>query len=238
MIETIDLTPLIGTEVRMPRADLLSGDHADELRELLEQRGVLVFKQLGLTDAEQLQLTKSLGTPESQGGKDVMEVALDPKYHKGQEFLAEYLKGSFFWHIDGASSDRPNLASLLTARTLSSEGGQTQFANTYAAFEALPEAEQRELEQLRVVHSTETSQRYIKPEPSLAELQGWRRIGRKTTRWSGPTARAASPWCSAPPPLTLRAWTISPATNCSPACATGRPSRNSSSGTTGTGATC
>ncbi len=180
MIETIDLTPLIGTEVRMPRADLLSGDHADELRELLEQRGVLVFKKLGLSDAEQLQLTKTLGTPELQGGKDVMEVALDPKYHKGQEFLAEYLKGSFFWHIDGASSDRPNLASLLTARTLSQEGGQTQFANTYAAFEALPEGEQRELEKLRVVHSTETSQRYIKPEPSLAELEGWRRIGRKT----------------------------------------------------------
>jgi alpha-ketoglutarate-dependent taurine dioxygenase len=181
MFATVDLKPLIGTEVRSDPATLLSGRHAGEIRKLLERRGVLVFRALALTREDQLAFTGTLGRPQLQGGREVMPISLDAKAQgPGKEYLVEYLKGSFFWHIDGSADDVPSLANMLTAVQLSETGGLTQFANTYAAYAALPETEKDAIADLRVVHSIECSQRFIRPEPSYQELLGWRRYPRKT----------------------------------------------------------
>ncbi len=70
-LETRDIKPRIGTEIRADKATLLSGEHAGRIRELLEQRGVLVFPQIGFTDDEQIAFTETLGTfaPEHAGEK-------------------------------------------------------------------------------------------------------------------------------------------------------------------------
>jgi alpha-ketoglutarate-dependent taurine dioxygenase len=56
--------------------------------------------------------------------------------------------------MDGVTveSDPPK-ATLLSARQVSAEGGETEFANTFAAYEALPDKEKARLEGLRAVHS-------------------------------------------------------------------------------------
>ena len=54
---------------------------------------------------------------------------------------AEYLKGSMFWHFDGSLQPYPNLATLLRAIKLSDTGGETEFCNTYAAYDDLPQAD-------------------------------------------------------------------------------------------------
>ncbi len=54
---------------------------------------------------------------------------------------AEYLKGSMFWHFDGSLQPYPNLATLLRAMKLSETGGETEFCNTYAAYDDLPQAD-------------------------------------------------------------------------------------------------
>ena len=59
-LKTRDLKPRIGTEVLADKAALLSGQHAGALRELLEQRGVLVFPRIGLSDDEQIAFTQTL----------------------------------------------------------------------------------------------------------------------------------------------------------------------------------
>ncbi len=56
-LDTRDIKPRIGTEIRADKTTLLSGEHAGRIRELLEQRGVLVFPQIGFTDDEQIALT-------------------------------------------------------------------------------------------------------------------------------------------------------------------------------------
>jgi alpha-ketoglutarate-dependent taurine dioxygenase len=178
--ETVDLTPSIGTEVRASREALLSGDHGEEIRNLLRARGVLVFRKLGLSKEQQLAFSRTLGDIMLQGGDEVISISLDKDANAGKAFLAEYLKGSWYWHIDQMGSDVPNLASLLTAVKLSDVGGDTDFANTYAAWEALPEADRRAYGDLRVVHNIEASQRFINPEPTLAELEDYRRRGAKT----------------------------------------------------------
>lgn len=173
---SINLTPRIGTEIKADPATLLSGAAAPQIRELLAQRGVLIFRQLAFDGAQQVAFAKMLGDVLPQGDNYIMKITLDKNESPG----AEYLKGTFYWHIDGATDDVPTRASLLTAKRLSSTGGQTQFANTYAAYEDLPESDQEAFSKLRVVHSLEAAQRMVNPEPSYAELQIWQRMKPKS----------------------------------------------------------
>ena len=170
-----DIKPKIGSRVLNSKQELLSGEFAKDIRELLEQRGVLVFPEIHFTDEEQVTFTKTLGTfaPERIGG-DVFKVTLDVKQNAGS---AEYLKGSLYWHIDGTMNEVPILASLLSSKRLATWGGNTGFCNTYAAWEGLPEERKAELDGLRVSHSAWTSLLYYEPEPSLAKLKGMQGIG-------------------------------------------------------------
>jgi alpha-ketoglutarate-dependent taurine dioxygenase len=170
MFTAIDLSPLIGTEIRADRKILLEGSAATDIRRLLEARGVLVFRQVNFTDEEQIAFTKTLGKPADQGHHgQLFKVTLDTKENP----TAEYLKGTFYWHIDATTSDVPALASLLSARRLSPTGGETEWANTYAAYDELPEEEKNAIENLKVVHDQEAAQRMTNPEPTYAQLKGW-----------------------------------------------------------------
>jgi alpha-ketoglutarate-dependent taurine dioxygenase len=167
--ETVDLTPRIGTELKTDIPTLVSGEHGKEIKALLQQRGVLVVRGLHIDDESQLAFAKTLGDVQPQGAGGIFKITIDPDVNPG----AEYIKGAFFWHIDGASDDVPNFAAMLSAKSLSKTGGSTYFANTYAAYDDLPEEEKRQYENLRVVHSFEISQRYVNPEPNSRELQFW-----------------------------------------------------------------
>ncbi len=177
MLTTISLAPLIGSEIQADRKTLLDGSAAPEIRRLLQERGVLVFRKVNFNDEEQLTFTRTLGTPDEQGGYGrLFKITLDKRENPG----AEILKGTFFWHIDGTTSDVPALASLLSARRLSPTGGQTEWANTYAAYDALSEADKQAIERLKVVHDQEAAQRMVYPEPTLAQVLSWRKYPQKT----------------------------------------------------------
>jgi alpha-ketoglutarate-dependent taurine dioxygenase len=169
------IRPSIGSRVLNNKQELLSGEVASEIRELLEQRGVLVFPEVHFTDEEQIAFTKTLGKfqPEPRGG-DVFKVTLDTKENP---YSAEYLKGSLYWHLDGTMNDVPILASLLSSKKLPSWGGNTGFCNTYAAYESLPEEQKAEIDNLRVIHAVWASVFYYDPEPSLAKLKGMQSVG-------------------------------------------------------------
>lgn len=168
-LNSIDLTPRIGTEVQATAEQLISGEYASDLRALLQERGVLVFRNLFFEKDQQLAFAHTLGKVQPQGEGGIFKISIDPKESIG----AEYLKGSFYWHIDGASDDVPNFAALLNAKVLSEQGGDTYFANTYAAYDDLPDSDKASFEKIRVIHSFEISQRYVNPEPTSAELEMW-----------------------------------------------------------------
>lgn len=173
-LKTEDIKPRIASRVLSSKEELLSGEHASEIRELLEQRGVLVFPEIHFSDDEQVIFTESLGNvaPETSG-ENIYKVTLDTKANA----LADYLKGSMYWHIDGTMNEVPILASILSAKVLSEEGGQTEFCNTYAAYDDLTDAEKQEYEQLTVMHSAWNSLFYYDPEPRLEMLQQMMAIG-------------------------------------------------------------
>ncbi len=169
------LSPRIGSAVHADKQTLLSGAAASEIRALLEERGVLVFPKVGFTDEEQIAFTETLGTfaPEMRGEK-IYKVTLDTKVNQ----LADYLKGSLYWHLDGTMNEVPILASLLSMKQLpSSGGGDTLFCNTYAAYDDLSDEEKAEFADYRVMHSAWNSLFYYDPEPALGTLQQMMAIG-------------------------------------------------------------
>jgi alpha-ketoglutarate-dependent taurine dioxygenase len=169
-----EIKPLIGSRVLADKETLLSGRQAEEIRELLEERGVLVFPEIHMTDDEQLAFTRTLGsTSRERTGEEVFTVSLDPAKSTG----VEYLKGSFYWHFDGTMQDKPILASLLSAKVLSETGGNTEFCNTYAAYEALSDEDKVAVEGLTAMHSAWNTLYYYEPEPDQAKLEQFMSVG-------------------------------------------------------------
>jgi alpha-ketoglutarate-dependent taurine dioxygenase len=82
--EAVDLTPRIGTEIRADRDTLLSGRHAAEIRDLLEKRGVLVFRALNFTDEQHKAFTRTLGELLVQGGEETVSISLDRDANAGR----------------------------------------------------------------------------------------------------------------------------------------------------------
>ena len=180
-LEATDISPLIGTRVHLAKAALLSGEYAADLRELLERRGVVVFPRIDFNDDEQIAFTKTMGRflPEMEG-QEVYNITLDKSLNQ----KSEYLRGSLYWHADGTMNKVPIGAAILSSKVLPTWGGNTEFCNTYAAYDALPEQDKKQIEGLAAMHSAWTSLFYYEPEPSYAKLEERLRIGE--VAYSGP----------------------------------------------------
>lgn len=169
----------IGTRVFNTKSELLSGDLSEQLLERLENTGMLVFPELNLTDDEQVAFTDVLGGSVKEIGgaatkQGVFKVSLDKKINYD---VAEYLMGSMYWHIDGTMNPVPIRASMLTAKVLTEEGGDTEFANTASSYADLDEATKAKIADLRVVHSLWRSQLFHTPEPTMEQLERWQGHG-------------------------------------------------------------
>jgi alpha-ketoglutarate-dependent taurine dioxygenase len=166
-ISTRKLGKNIGAEVTIgDQAALLDDSTAHEVLDALEEHTILVFRELHLDDAAQVAFSRKLGEVVILGSRaptpanpypEIFTVTLD----RNKNPVADYLKGTFFWHIDGATDEIPTKASLLTARQIA-DGGDTEFASTYAAYEELSDDDKQRF------------QRLVRPDPSPEELKAWR----------------------------------------------------------------
>lgn len=153
------LKPQFGAVVHAAKADFTDPAFALECVELLEDRMVLVFPKAHLSDEEQLAFTELLGAPSDFSARELekdgedsefYKVSLDPEIKQD----SQYVYATWFWHMDGVTAlEDPPAATLLSARTVAGEGGETEFACTAAAYDALPDAEKAKLEKLSAVHS-------------------------------------------------------------------------------------
>lgn len=72
-----DLTPLIATEIRADVATLLSGEIAEDIRDILERRGVVIFPEINLSDEQQVLFTRTIGVHAPETAAGVFKVTLD-----------------------------------------------------------------------------------------------------------------------------------------------------------------
>ncbi len=179
---TVTITPLsdtIGAEMTGVSTDDLARDDAVAamLADALAEHGVLVLRDLHLDPETQVALCRKLGTVDESPGhhpvKGIYRVTLDTKKNAS----AEYLQGTFDWHIDGCTplhGEPPQMATVLTAIAVSTRGGETEFASTYAAYDDLSDDEQQTIGTLRVLHTMEASQRRQYPHPTEQQRARWR----------------------------------------------------------------
>ncbi|HYB80162.1 MAG TPA: TauD/TfdA family dioxygenase [Mycobacterium sp.] len=174
------LSESVGAEVTgVDPAHLTSDDSVSEaILDALEDNGVLVFRGLYLDPEAQVAFCRRLGEVDhsSDGHHPVAgiyPISLDPSKNSS----ADYLKATFDWHIDGCTPVRdecPQKATVLSAVQVAEWGGETEFANSYAAYDALTAEEKDRFGSLRVVHSLEASQRRVHPDPTEEQLARWR----------------------------------------------------------------
>jgi alpha-ketoglutarate-dependent taurine dioxygenase len=173
------LTASVGAEVTGLEPGSLTDDALGEaVLDALEHNGVLVFPGLGLEPEAQVAFCRRLGEIDHSsdghhGVAGIYPVTLD----KSKNSSAAYLRATFDWHIDGCTptdDEYPQRATVLSAKHVADRGGETEFASSYGAYDALDDEEKRRLGSLRVVHSLEASQRRVNPNPPDDELARWR----------------------------------------------------------------
>jgi taurine dioxygenase len=129
----------------------LTNDALVELRAVFAEYGLLFFRNQDLTPDQHLEFAERFG-----------RIVINKFFKPTTEFpqIAEVRKEKTQqtnigggWHTDHSYDAIPAMGSILVARTLPKTGGDTQFANLAAAYDALPEDLKNRIENLRAVHS-------------------------------------------------------------------------------------
>ncbi|OBK10000.1 TauD/TfdA dioxygenase family protein [Mycobacterium asiaticum] len=174
------LTESVGAEVcGLDLAHAASNDSVGAaILDALETNGVLVFRGLHLEPEAQVAFCRRLGAIDhSSDGHHPVAGIYPITLNPAKNSSAAYLKATFDWHIDGCTplgDEVPQKATILSAVQVAEWGGETEFANSYAAYDALSPAEKERFGALRVVHSLEASQRRVTADPSPELLARWR----------------------------------------------------------------
>lgn len=140
----------------------------------------LVFRDQALTVEQQIAFSERFGPleafPEKDKQKDaatvynVANVTADGKKLGSKDIQVIFLKVNARWHTDSSYRSVPSLASLLYCiEPLPDEavGGETEYANMFAAHDALPEDLRRQLEPLHMVHYYEYGRRLYPELPPM-----------------------------------------------------------------------
>jgi alpha-ketoglutarate-dependent taurine dioxygenase len=173
-IKAVNLKSKIGSGVKVELDALIAGAFASQLRDLLVARGVLVFRDLGITLDQQRDITATLGRLHiPANGDPLQKITRDEK--ESAEYAA-FFPATFFWHMDGHYHQTVPCfaASLRPARLPAEGGGQTEFLNTYAAYEDLAEEDKRLVDGLRVLHSRVSTMSRVRPDATEQEALSWR----------------------------------------------------------------
>jgi alpha-ketoglutarate-dependent sulfate ester dioxygenase len=174
------LTRSVGAEVCGLTPERLASDDllGEAVLEALEDNGVLVFRSLDLDPQAQVAFCRRLGEVDhSSDGHHPVAGIYPITLDKSKNSSAAYLRATFDWHIDGCTpigDTFPQMATVLSAVRVADRGGETEFASSYSAYDALTDEEKERFGSLRVVHSLEASQRRVTPDPSPEVLARWR----------------------------------------------------------------
>src|SRR5215469_7476986 len=169
-IKLTPLHPTLGAKVRgVDLTGRVSLEVFAEIEAAFNRCGILVFPAQPVTDEQQLAFSRLFGplevNPNYAGTKmrlrpdvaDISNLDAEGKVLARDDARNLFNLGNQLWHTDSSFKRIPAKCSLLSARELPSPaamgGGETEFADLRAAWDALPEARKDEFEGLVVEHS-------------------------------------------------------------------------------------
>lgn len=159
-----DLT--LGATVSDVDLDALSDDQWRGIEAAFHRHAVLVFPQANLSEEEHIAFSRRFGPLERTLSKRterpeislLSNVAKDGRVAEPDDALGLFLKGNRDWHTDSSFKKVAAKASLLRALDVPDCGGDTEWADMRAAWDALDDVTQAHLEGLVAVHSYAYSQ--------------------------------------------------------------------------------
>jgi taurine dioxygenase len=139
---------ILGVDLSEP----LSDPEIGELRDALNQYGVIFFREQNLTPEQHIAFAERFGPIDinrffqaAPGYPQIAEVRKEPE---------QKINIGGGWHTDHSYDQIPALGSILLARETPPRGGDTMFACMNLAYEALSEGLKETLGNMRAVHSS------------------------------------------------------------------------------------
>jgi alpha-ketoglutarate-dependent 2,4-dichlorophenoxyacetate dioxygenase len=197
----MELVPLgLGFGVEVKGVTLLDvaidADAYKAMREAFETHSLLVFRDQPIADDIQVAFSRAFGplelTKAASLGANSFYSRLTNVGQKG-EILPQtdrqvlVAKANALWHTDSSFKKTPALASVLTARVLPGEDGDTEFTSTRLAWERLPADLQARLQNAVATHSYANSRDQIHPDLANAEERKALPPVRWRLNWRNPT---------------------------------------------------
>ena len=160
----------------------------DAIEDVINRYAIVVFHDQTLTDHQQIDFARHFGPIQSSAQKarhtaikhriasnDIADISnldgdgkvLEPDSKRRLDWLANRL-----WHTDASFRAVPGALSMLYAHVVPDEGGETEFADCRAAYDALPDALRAEAEQRFAEHWVHHSRSTLGWEPSDEEIHG------------------------------------------------------------------
>ena len=164
----------IGAEVQgVDISSPIDAETFDKLRGALCEYAVLVFHDQDITDEQHVAFSEGFGPLEMTMANDPIgdggPIGVISNLDENGEIIPPedprtlYTVANTLWHSDGSFKRVPLRGSLLSAKVVPPEGGETEFASLTAAYAALPEQKKVEIERLIVEHSIAHSRAQIAP---------------------------------------------------------------------------
>lgn len=163
MLTARNLTPNLGVEVLGLKAGSLTGQDADFLRRQFTEHGVLVVRGVGHSDEQLIDFGRVFGPIENARKHSPLSsrpeiMVISNKRDKSGQTMGALPDGELYWHFDRIHQTTPNKAGVLHAIELPSVGGETRFASTCAAYEALSDEMKAHLDGLTALNTYQYGQ--------------------------------------------------------------------------------
>ena len=170
-MQTLTLSPLHpvfaaevqGIDLRQPT----DADLAAKIEAAMDEFAVLVFRDQALDESQQMAFTRALGPVDmgllkvlqrrsrfkEAGMIDISNVDLESQILERDDPRLITMLANQLWHSDSSFKQPSAKYSLLLACILPEQGGDTEFADMRAAYDALPDDVRGEIEGLVAEHS-------------------------------------------------------------------------------------
>ena len=151
------LSPSMGAEITDVDLTTLTNEEFAQIRDAFHAHQVIAVRDQALTPAAQMAFSARFGALEDQlnahytlpGYPEVLVLSNDMKDGKPIGLI----DGGDFWHSDSSHRPLPSMATILHAVRNPRDGGDTEFANMYAAYDALSDAMKRRIAPLKGIHA-------------------------------------------------------------------------------------
>ena len=170
-----------GAEIACDLAQDIDEATFREIEHAFHDNIVVFFRRQNLSNERHIEFSRRFGELEIHIVKkyllpDSPEILLISNIRDDRGEHIGLADAGFTWHSDTSYRRRPSRCSLLYAKEVPQRGGRpigdTVFANTVAAYEALPESMKKRLARLKAVHRYSARRRVAaSPRPKLTRQQ-------------------------------------------------------------------